>query len=59
MTDENNKAKLIVDKMFNNDPFSQWLGIKRIEETPGFSKLQLTIKPEMLNGNCYLSYPYS
>lgn len=40
----------IIDKMYNNDPFSQWLGIKRLEEGPGFCTLQLTVKPEMLNG---------
>ena len=40
----------IIDKMYNNDPFSQWLGIKRLQEGPGFCTLQLTVKPEMLNG---------
>lgn len=40
----------IIDAMFNNDPFSKWLGIERIEEGPGFCKLQLKVRAEMLNG---------
>lgn len=45
-----NKAKAIVDLMFNNDPFSQWLGIERILDEPGNSVLQMTVRAEMLNG---------
>ncbi len=44
------KASGIIDKMFLNDPFSQWLGIERIEEEPGSVVLQLIVKEEMLNG---------
>jgi acyl-CoA thioesterase len=44
------KAKLIVDRMYNNDPMSQWLGIHRLQDGPGVSVLQMTIRPEMLNG---------
>jgi len=40
----------IVSKMYDNDPFSQWLGIERLEEAPGYCKLGLTIRREMLNG---------
>lgn len=40
----------IVDKMYNNDAFSIWLGIKRIEERLGFCKLKMTVRPEMTNG---------
>ncbi len=36
--------------MYNNDPFSQWLGIRRIDEGPGRSVLQMTVRNEMLNG---------
>lgn len=36
--------------MFNNDPFSQWLGIERIHDGAGVSKLQMTVRDEMLNG---------
>ncbi len=44
------KAKDIVDAMYNNDPFSRWLGIERIEESEGYSKLRMTVRKEMLNG---------
>lgn len=33
-----------------NDQFSQWLGITRIEERPGFCRLSMTVTPEMCNG---------
>src|SRR5678816_4709885 len=40
----------IVDRMYNEDYFSQWLGIQRLEEEPGFCILQLEVRPEMTNG---------
>ena len=40
----------IVDKMYENDAFSKWLGIKRIEDIAGKSALQITVRKEMLNG---------
>lgn len=40
----------IIDKMYNNDPFSIWLGIERIEEGVGFCKLKMRVRKEMLNG---------
>lgn len=43
-------ATRVVDAMYNNDPFSQWLGIRRIDEGPGRSVLQMTVRNEMLNG---------
>ncbi len=46
----NEKASLIVDKMFNNDPMSQWLGINRVQDGPGLSVLRMTVREEMLNG---------
>jgi acyl-CoA thioesterase len=44
------KATRIVDQMFNNDPFSKWLGIERLEDGPGISVLRMTVREEMLNG---------
>ena len=44
------KVSSIIDKMFLNDPFSQWLGIRRIEEIAGSVTLELTVRKEMLNG---------
>ena len=43
-------AKKVVDRMFNNDPFSQWLGIERLEDGAGCSVLKMTIRKDMLNG---------
>jgi acyl-CoA thioesterase len=50
MINSQNLAKLVVDKMFNNDPFSQWLGIERVVDGAGISKLRMTVRDEMLNG---------
>lgn len=36
--------------MMEHDAFSQWLGIEILEAGEGYSKLQMTIRPEMLNG---------
>lgn len=49
MTEEE-KAKFVVDQMYNNDPFSQWLGIERLKDAPGDSVLRMTVRKEMLNG---------
>lgn len=45
-----NRASQIVDQMFNNDPFSKWLGIERVEDGAGKSVLKMTVRKEMLNG---------
>lgn len=43
-------ATSVVDQMFQNDAFSLWLGIERIEESEGYCKLRMKIRKEMLNG---------
>ncbi|HCA82968.1 MAG TPA: thioesterase, partial [Flavobacteriales bacterium] len=43
-------AEKVVDSMYNNDPFSKWLGIERIEDGAGISVLRMTVNKEMLNG---------
>ncbi|MEM9024928.1 MAG: hotdog fold thioesterase [Bacteroidota bacterium] len=43
-------AKKVVDRMYDHDPFSQWLGIERLEDAPGRSVLRMTVRKEMLNG---------
>lgn len=43
-------AKRVVDKMYNNDWFSQWLGIERLLVEEGKCILRMTIRKEMLNG---------
>lgn len=50
MADENSLPVRVVDRMFNNDPFSQWLGIERVEDSAGKSILRMTVRKEMLNG---------
>lgn len=40
----------IVNKMYDADWFSQWLGIERVKLGEGFCILQMTIRKEMLNG---------
>jgi acyl-CoA thioesterase len=44
------KAKRVVDKMMKDDLFSQWLGIEVLEIKEGYSKIQLTVRKEMING---------
>jgi acyl-CoA thioesterase len=47
---DRNLAARVVDAMFNNDSFSQWLGIERIEDGPGISVIRMLVRDEMLNG---------
>lgn len=60
MTDQD-QAERIVEKMIENDPFSEWLGIEPLEIRPGRVTLQMTIRKEMLNGFgvCHGGIPYS
>lgn len=41
----------IIELMYRHDPFSQWLGIRRVDEGEGYCTLEMTIRPEMLNGH--------
>ena len=40
----------IVSLMYDNDPFSQWLGMERVEVGPGHCTLRMTVRQEMTNG---------
>ncbi|MBT8190513.1 MAG: hydroxyphenylacetyl-CoA thioesterase PaaI [Saprospiraceae bacterium] len=40
----------IVEKMYNNDDFSKWLGIERVKISPGHCILRMTVRKEMTNG---------
>lgn len=42
--------KKVVDEMFRNDHFSQWLGIERLNDGVGVNTLKMAVKREMLNG---------
>ena len=46
----NELATRIIDAMFENDRYSQWLGIRRIAEAAGSCTLEMTIRQEMTNG---------
>jgi acyl-CoA thioesterase len=43
-------AEKIVNFMFTNDAYSQWLGIERLNVAPGVCDLRMTVRSEMLNG---------
>jgi len=45
-----NQSEKIVDTMYQNDAFSQWLGIEVVEIKDGYCKLNMTVRKEMLNG---------
>ena len=45
-----NNPQKIINKMFDQDAFSQWLGIKIVEVSEGNSQLQMPVRSEMLNG---------
>ena len=40
----------IINKMFDQDAFSQWLGIEIIDVSEGFCQLKMIVRKEMLNG---------
>ena len=44
------QAEDIVARMYKNDPFSQWLGIERLEVRAGYCRLALEVRDDMLNG---------
>ena len=44
------KPNEIINKMFQNDAFSQWLGISIESVSPGSCTLSMTIRKEMTNG---------
>ncbi|MCB9187558.1 MAG: hotdog fold thioesterase [Flavobacteriales bacterium] len=50
MSEEKSRPTRVVDHMYNNDLFSQWLGIERVEDGGGSSVLRMTVRNEMLNG---------
>jgi acyl-CoA thioesterase len=40
----------VVNHMLQHDAFSQWLGIQVLHIQEGYSKIQMTLREEMLNG---------
>lgn len=43
-------AQQVVDKMMQEDRFSQWMGVQVLEIREGYSKISMQIRPEMVNG---------
>ena len=43
-------ANKVVTHMMDKDLFSQWLGIQILEVKEGYSKLQMVVRQEMING---------
>jgi acyl-CoA thioesterase len=44
------QAQKVVEHMMQEDAFSKWLQINLLEIKEGFSKIKMTIRPEMVNG---------
>ena len=49
-TDKDLMAVKVVEHMLQHDLFSQWLGIELLEIKEGYSKIKMTVRPEMING---------
>ena len=49
MMDKDALAKQVVDKMLETDYFSEWLGVKILEIKEAYSKIEMTLRKEMLN----------
>jgi len=47
---DNALAKKVVDHMYDNDLFSQWLGIERVKIEQGHCILKMKVRQEMVNG---------
>lgn len=43
-------AQQVVDKMMQEDRFSQWMGVQVLQIREGYSKISMQIRPEMVNG---------
>jgi acyl-CoA thioesterase len=43
-------ANQVVTHMMQHDLFSQWLGIEVLDVKEGYSKIKMTVRPEMING---------
>jgi acyl-CoA thioesterase len=40
----------VVTQMMKEDLFSQWMGVQVLEIKEGYSKISMTVRPEMMNG---------
>lgn len=44
------QAAQVVETMLAQDAFSHWLGIELLETREGYSRIKMTVRPEMVNG---------
>lgn len=47
---EQDLAQRVVALMYENDPFSIWMGIERVAVAPGACTLRMMVRSEMMNG---------
>src|SRR6476659_10060634 len=50
MNEKDLYARKVVDKMIQLDYFSQWMGVQVLDIKEDYSKIQITLRKEMLNG---------
>jgi acyl-CoA thioesterase len=50
MNEKDILANKVVEEMMLKDRFSQWLGIKILATSEGYSKIEMTVREEMVNG---------
>jgi acyl-CoA thioesterase len=50
LNEQDQLASKVVDKMMDHDAFSQWMDVKVLDIKEGYSKIQMTIRNEMVNG---------
>src|SRR5687767_644629 len=50
VSEKDKAANVVVAAMMEKDLFSQWLGIKVLLIKEGYSKIQMTVREEMING---------
>ncbi len=49
MQDKDQYAKKVAERMMETDYFTNWMGVQLLEIKNGYSKLQMTLRKEMLN----------
>ena len=49
-TEKDEFARKVVDKILQDDLFSQWLGISVLEIREGYSRIKMEVRKEMING---------
>ncbi len=50
MNEKDILANKVVSKMLETDYFSQWMGIEILEIREAYSRIQMTVRKEMMNG---------